>query len=156
MANLETQMRHRDKEMVPRFLVIAMFTVMGLSLALVSMARLTGRELVGVAENAPIISERTIVFEGDRHSPFVIRDETGAVIADSAVPGMGFVDVIGRVAHANRTSNGVATDLPLRLFRRDNGTLALTDDVTEWTLELRGYGQVGETTLGVLLNEETS
>ena len=47
MSGLSTQMKLRDREMVPRFLVQAMFVLMGASLALVAYARLTERPLVG-------------------------------------------------------------------------------------------------------------
>ena len=39
MSQLEQQMRHRDKEMVPRFLVQAMFGLMAATLSIVAYAQ---------------------------------------------------------------------------------------------------------------------
>ena len=46
--SLANQMKHRDREMVPKVLVQAMFALMIAAVALVSYARLTGREVTSV------------------------------------------------------------------------------------------------------------
>ena len=66
MSQLESQMKLRDKEMVPRILVQAMFALMLASLALVSFAVLTERPLTGVPAKQPVVAEVAVTLEGDR------------------------------------------------------------------------------------------
>jgi len=58
MSNLEKQMRHRDKEMVPKILVQGMFALMVGSLALVAYAQWAGVPKVGVLEVAAVVDAR--------------------------------------------------------------------------------------------------
>ena len=44
-SSLANQMKMRDREMVPRVLVIAMFALMAASLALVTFARVTDQQV---------------------------------------------------------------------------------------------------------------
>ena len=141
MSQLEAQMRHRDKEMVPRILVLAMFGLMAASLALVAFAQLSGAPQRGVVEQSPAAVERVITFEAtDRQSNYSIFDETGAEIARSSETRQGFIGVIGRVLERERTRNGVALDTPVRVVRRENGRVAIIDDATGWSVDLIGYG----------------
>lgn len=140
MSMLERQMVQRDKEMVPRILVQAMFTVMVLSLVLVGFARLTDRPLVGVPQDMSVVVERALWMEGTREGAVTVRDENGAVLAHSNDDKMGFVGVIWRVIDRQRMSNGVRGDAPIRLVRRENGHVAIIDDTTGWSMELIGYG----------------
>ena len=47
--SLAAQMKHRDRDMVPKVLVQAMFTLMIAAVVLVAYARLTDRPVIGVA-----------------------------------------------------------------------------------------------------------
>ncbi len=140
MSMLERQMIQRDKEMVPKILIQGMFTVMVLSLLLVGYARLTDRPLVGVPKDTSVVVERPIYMEGTREGAVTVRDENGAVLAHSDDDMMGFVGVIWRVIDRERMSNGVRSDAPVRLVRRENGHVAIIDDTTGWKMELIGYG----------------
>jgi putative photosynthetic complex assembly protein len=127
--------------MVPRALVIAMFTLMAFSIALVAFARLTDRPLEGVPEAAPIVEELTITVSGDRSGVYTIRDTSGQILAVSSDDKAGFLGVIGRVLARDRMQQGVAEDAPLRIVRRTNGQTAVIDDATGRVIELIGYGE---------------
>lgn len=140
MSQLETQMRHRDREMVPRFLVVAMFCLMGLSVAIVSYAQLTGRPNVGVLVEAPVVAERTITLTGDRSGTYVVTDAEGRRLAASDEALGGFYGVIGRVIDRRRQVHGIEGNPHLTIVRRENGNVAVLDPATDFTIELIGYG----------------
>ncbi|WP_298294637.1 photosynthetic complex assembly protein PuhC [uncultured Litoreibacter sp.] len=139
-ASLANQMKHRDREMVPRFLVIAMFSLMAASVALVGYARLTDMELTGVAPDSPVINERLITLAGARSEGFAVLTEDGTQIAHSKEAKNGFIDVIAVSIGRERLVNGITTNEPLRLVRRENGHVAVIDPATDWKIELVGYG----------------
>ena len=64
--SLANQMKHRDREMVPKVLVQAMFALMIAAVALVSYARLTGREVTSVVPHSDIVREISVTLEGNR------------------------------------------------------------------------------------------
>ena len=133
-------MKHKDVHMVPRPLVIAMFALMLGSVALVGFARLTDMPLVGVLPDAPIVAERSVILSGDRNGAYLVTDLDGTVIAASSDDKSGFIGVVGMVIKRERFTQGLAADAPVRIVRRDNGTVAVLDDTTGKTTELIGYG----------------
>ena len=142
MSQLEAQMRHRDREMVPRILIRAMFILMLTALAIVSYAQLTGTPNVGQVRQSPVVAERSLVFDGDRNTIIAVSDADGTYLARSDDEKMGFIGVIGRVIERERMRHGhTATTDPVTLVRRENGNLALMDPLTGWSAELIGYGK---------------
>lgn len=138
---LSKQMKHQDREMVPRYMVIAMFSLMLASLALVSYARLSGRPVSSVAPDSAVVSEMMITLDGDRSTGVAVLDENGTRIAHSTENKSGFIDVIWQSIARERTVQDLSSDAPVRLVRRENGTVAVIDDTTGWKIELIGYGQ---------------
>jgi putative photosynthetic complex assembly protein len=126
--------------MVPRFMVIAMFSLMGLALSLTGYAQLTDAPNSGVLIEAPIEAERTILMVGARDGNVTVLDEEGSVIALSSGEKMGFVGVVWRVLARHRYVEGVPDTSPVRLIRRVNGNIAIHDTATDWSIELIGYG----------------
>lgn len=153
MSQLETQMRHRDREMVPRILVRAMFVLMLTALAIVSFAQLTGAPNVGQVRTSPVAAERSLVFDGNRNTIIAVSDADGTHLARSDDEKMGFIGVIGRVIERERMQHGHpgATD-PVTLIRRENGNLAIIDPLTGWSAELIGYGKDNVAAFAGLLN----
>ncbi len=139
-SNLRTQMRHRDKEMVPRVLVIAMFSLMFASVALVSYAQLTDRPNVGVVKHSPIVESMEITLTGDRSSTYAVTDASGAQLAHSSGDQMGFIGVIGKAVDRERMLHGVVGNPPITVARRENGKFAIIDPSTEMVVDLIGYG----------------
>ncbi len=138
--SVANQMKMRDREMVPRFLVIAMFALMGLSLAIVTFARVTDQPLRGVPPQSAIVNEIQITMTGTRGEEVIVTDANGIRIASSTDKGAGFIDVISNSVARERKVQAVADNPPLRLVRRENGHTAILDPATGWSIELIGYG----------------
>ncbi len=141
MSQLEQQMRHRDKEMVPRFLVQAMFGLMAASLAMVAYAQWFDVPNRGVLVEAPVAQSLEIVMIGDRSGTYEVLTTDGALLASSADYKGGFLGVIGRVFERERFVHGVTSDAPVTVVRRENGNIAVIDDTTDLRVELIGYGK---------------
>lgn len=141
-ASLANQMKHRDRDMVPKFLVQAMFGLMLASVALVGYAQLTDMPNSGAVIESAVINERAITLVGgrDRAAGVAVLDVNGEQIAHSTLNKSGFVDVIWVSINRERTLNNITTNDPLRLVRRENGHVAVIDPATDWQIELVGYG----------------
>lgn len=140
-SSLANQMKMRDREMVPRVLVMAMFALMAASLAIVSFAVLTDQPLRGVPNESPIVAERAITLEGTRTTGIRVLDAAGAEIAFSQTDRAGFIDVIWVAISRERKVQGVTGNPDMRLVRRANGHTAIIDPATDWSIELIGYGK---------------
>ncbi|MEW9921727.1 photosynthetic complex assembly protein PuhC [Marimonas sp. MJW-29] len=140
-SSLANQMKMRDREMVPRVLVMAMFALMVASLALVSFAVLTDQPLRGVPADSPVVAERAITLEGTRNAGVRVLDASGAEIAHSQMRRAGFIDVIWVAISRERKVQGITGNPDLRLVRFANGHTAIIDPATDWSIELIGYGK---------------
>lgn len=142
MSQLEQQMRHRDKEMVPRILVQAMFALMAASLAIVAYAQWADVPNRGVLIEAPIVQSLDVTFVGgERNGVYTVADTDGVVLVTSADEKAGFIGVMGRVIERDRLVNGVTGNPPVQVVRRENGNIAIIDDSTDLRVELIGYGK---------------
>lgn len=148
----DPEMRHKDKEMVPRILVQAMFALMIGSLSLVAYAQLADVPNSGVLVAAPIEKERIVTLSGDRTGKYTVLDEAGSVIAASSDEKAGFLGVMGRVIERERTLHGVALDTPISVVRRENGNVGIIDPSTGMGVELIGYGLDNIAAFAKLLN----
>lgn len=151
-SSLANQMKHRDREMVPRVLVIAMFGLMAASVALVSFAQITDRPLTGVPADSAVVAEKTITLEGTRSTGVKVLDATGTQIAFSGDDKAGFIDVIWNSVNRERMVQDVAGNPDLRLVRRENGHTAIIDPATGWKIELIGYGKDNVAAFATLLD----
>ncbi len=140
-SSLANQMKHRDREMVPKVLVRAMFGLMAASVAMVAYAQWSDMPLSGVAPDSPVVEEKIIMLSGDHAAGYAVIDESGRQIAHSKEDKKGFIDVIASSIKRERETNGYTIDAPLRLVRRDNGKTAVIDPTTGWKIELIGYGK---------------
>jgi len=141
MANLETQMKHRDKEMVPSLLVKAMFALMALSLGITAYAQWTNQPDAGVLVEAPVAVSKDIVLSGDRSGLYQVFDTNGTLITTSEDDLGGFIGVIGRAVDRERQVNGATMGAPITVVRRENGNIAVLDPETGMNIELIGYGK---------------
>lgn len=139
-SSLANQMKHRDREMVPRILVQAMFGLMLAAIAIVGYDQLTDQPLRGVAPHSAIIKERAITLDGDRNTGVHVLDAEGQPIAYSGTDKAGFIDVIWVSVMRARMVQRIEGNPPLRLVRRENGHTAIIDPATDWKIELIGYG----------------
>lgn len=140
MSQLEQQMRHRDKEMVPRILVQAMFGLMIASLSIVAYAQWADVPNRGVLVAAPIAQSRDVLLVSDRNGAYRVTDTSGQVLALSSDARKGFIGVMGRTVDRQRRMHGVAGPVPLQVVRRENGNIAIIDETTAMSIELIGYG----------------
>ena len=140
MSQLEQQMRHRDKEMVPTLLVKAMFGLMLATTGIVAYAQWSGTPDVGVLEAAPIEKSREIVLLGDRSGVYTAQELDGTVLAVSSDSKAGFLGVMGRVVDRERMLQDRSSDAPITVVRRTNGNTAILDETTGMAVELIGYG----------------
>ena len=140
MSQLAQQMRHRDREMVPRVLVRSMFALMLATLALVSAAVLSDRPHEGVIEQSPVAEEIVVTLSGSRNGPVDVIAEDGSVIANSEEERAGFIAVIWRTIERERMRRAAAPG-PVRVVRRENGRIAVIDPETGWSVDLIGYGR---------------
>ena len=140
-SSLANQMKHRDREMVPKTLVRAMFTLMAASFCLVGYARFTDRPVIAVAPHSDIVKEVTVTLDGSRSDGVAVLDENGLKIAHSTEEKRGFIDVIWVSVMRERRLQDVPSDAPVRVVRRENGHIAILDDTTDWKIELIGYGK---------------
>ena len=140
MSQLEQQMRHRDKEMVPRFLVQAMFSLMAATLSIVAYAQWFDVPNRGVLIEAPITQSLEIVMVGDRSGIYEVMTTDGQLIASSSDEKAGFIGVMGRVIDRERFVHDLTGNAPITVVRRENGNIAIIDDTTDLSVELIGYG----------------
>lgn len=152
MSEISTQMKHREKDLVPLFLVRAMLGLMAVTLMMVAYAQWFDVEQRGVVVEAPVVNEITVRFESTREGISTVYDMDGNQIAHSSDELMGFIGVIGIVVRRERFVSGVANDAPLNILQRANGTYAIEDPLTGWSVELIGYGQDNVAAFAKLLN----
>lgn len=141
MSQLEQQMRHRDREMVPKFLVQAMFSLMIIATGLVAYAQWAGVPQVGVLAPSPVTQSRDVVLIGDRKGVYEVRNPDGTLVAVSSENKAGFIGVIGRVIDRERQLHGVKRNPVIQIVRRENGHVAIIDPTTGMDVALIGYGQ---------------
>lgn len=139
-SSLANQMKMRDRDMVPRVLVLAMFGLMAATLGIVTFAQLTDQPLRGVPEDSAIVAERSIILEGTHSDGVRVLDANGTQIAYSQDNKAGFIDVIWVGTQRNRKVAGITDNPPLNLVRLENGRIAIIDPATDWSIELIGYG----------------
>ncbi|MFO7805898.1 MAG: photosynthetic complex assembly protein PuhC [Paracoccaceae bacterium] len=140
MTQMTNQMRDRDREMVPRILVQAMFALMATSLVLVGLAVWTDRDHVGTRSPAEIVSSVTYVLDGTRDGTVSVVAEDGTVVANSNSDMNGFIGVIWRVLARERMLQNAPENDPIQVVRRLNGQIAILDPATDTAIELVGYG----------------
>ncbi len=140
-STLSNQMKHRDREMVPKFLVVAMFSLMAASLLLVGAARFTGRAVTSVVAHSDVVQEVSVTLLGTRSEGVGVFDTNGRQLAHSNDDKKGFIDVIWVAVTRARLVQDVPSDAPVRVVRRENGNIGILDDTTGWKIELIGYGK---------------
>lgn len=139
-GQLQTQMRERDKEMVPRVLVVAMFSLMVASVALVAFAQWTDRPNVGVVSESAVSQSVEITLTATKAGHYHALAPDGELLADSAIGKNGFIGVIGKAVDRERMLHHVAGSPPLQVVRREDGLIAILDPATDMNIPLLGYG----------------
>jgi putative photosynthetic complex assembly protein len=131
-----------ERERMQRIAVWLMLGLVMLTLASVTIYRLSGAEPIAQPPTTAIAAERLIVLERpERNGPVLARDaETGALLARSNENKNGFLDTIGRVIDRQRLVDGTTPDAPLRVVRFDSGRISLIDAESGRRIEITGHG----------------
>jgi putative photosynthetic complex assembly protein len=128
----------KDREMIPRALVRAMFGLAMASLLIVGYAVLTGKEPVGQPKASEPVFSRSIVLQGGDAQAVRVLDPAGAVLAD--LDHGGFITVIQNGLARERLKHGLSATLPVDIVRYANGRLSVEDPATGWSVELANFG----------------
>ena len=142
----------KSEEMVPRGLVVAMFSLMLATLLMVGVAQWTGAPNAGVVTASPVVQTREIALIGDRSGAYAAQDTDGTVLAMSDRDAAGFIGVMGRVVDRKRRAAGLPVADPVILQLHDNGTLSIIDPSTGMDIALIGYGDDNVAAFRRLLN----
>lgn len=153
MTNLPSPtFKNRDKEMVPRTLLWAMFGLAMASLAITTFAVVTGREPVAQPKVSEVVRDRWIVLEGHDAQAVTVRNTDGSVMLD--LPHGGFVTVIQNGLATERKKHKVDPLKPVRIVEYANGRLAVEDPETGWSIELYAFGKDNKAAFERLLDQE--
>ncbi len=148
------RLRHKEDDLVPMFLVRAMFALVVVCLVLVSAARISGRPLEATPTDAPIIAERAIFLSGDTSGAARVLDANGSVLADLPGEQGGFIAGVQRVIDRERNKSGASLDGPVLLQLREGNRLSITDPSTGWSAELMGFGATNVRSFARLLDPQ--
>jgi len=148
------RLRHKEDDLVPMFLVRAMFALVVVCLVLVSAARISGRPLEATPTDAPIIAERAIFLSGDASGAARVLDANGAVLADLPGEQGGFISGVTRVIDRERNKAGAPLTDPVLLQLREGNRLSITDPSTGWSAELMGFGATNFRSFARLLDPQ--
>ncbi|MEM1064320.1 MAG: photosynthetic complex assembly protein PuhC [Pseudomonadota bacterium] len=132
------EMQRRDKEMIPKRLVYAMFGLAVSALAITSFAVITDRPQVGVPHDAPIVATHEVILEGEGNAAKVTTS-AGEVLLDSEQGA--FVTVIRSGLERARLVHRVEGNPPVTITQFESGRMSLFDPATGWQVELSSFGQ---------------
>lgn len=130
--------KSREKEMVPRILLWAMFGLAMSTLAITGFAALTDRPPVAQPQSGTVTREAWIILEGHDAQAVTVRKPDGTVLLD--LPHGGFVTVVQNGLATERKKHRIDPLKPLRIVQYDNGRLAAEDPETGWGVELYAFG----------------
>jgi putative photosynthetic complex assembly protein len=144
--------KSREKDMVPRTLLWAMFALAMSSLAIATFAAVTGRPPIAQPQVAEVLRERWIVLEGHGAKAVTVRNTDGSVLLDLAHGG--FVTVIQNGLQTERKKYDVDPLSPVRIVEYKNGRLAVEDPDTGWSVELYAFGGDNKAAFERLLDQK--
>jgi putative photosynthetic complex assembly protein len=144
--------KSREKEMVPRTLLWAMFALAMSSLAITTFAVLTERPPEAQPQVAEVVRERWIVLEGHGAKAVTVRETDGSVLLDMAHGG--FVTVVQNGLQTERKKHNVDPLNPVRIVEYKNGRLAVEDPDTGWSVELYAFGSDNKAAFERLLDQK--
>ena len=131
-------MEKRDRELIPRRLVVALFSMALAAVLLAAFAVLTDRPLEGQPQLAPIVTERLLVIEGNGTSIKATDAETGEIVLD--LRNGGFISVVNDGLERARLVSRITENPAVKLTLFETGRLSLTDPATGWSTEISSFG----------------
>ena len=131
------EMARRDREMIPRGLLIAMVSLALGALALATYASVTDRVPSAQPEPAAVLESRTFSLDGDGVAVSAVQPD-GTVLLDTE--NGAFIAVVNDALTRVRLVHGIKGNPPVTLSRLANGRLVLSDPATGWSSELTSFG----------------
>jgi putative photosynthetic complex assembly protein len=144
----------RDREMIPRVLVRAMFGLMAITLLVTAFASWTDHPLSALPpQDVAVKTERSVQIFAKMDGSARVVDIDGTLVADLDPTQGGFIAGVSRALARVRGNQGVVETAPVRVIRYVDGRLALVDDATGWKAELFGFGHDNAAAFARLLEE---
>ena len=129
--------RRRDRETIPKRLVMAMFSLAVVALFLVTYAVLTDRPHVGVADEEPAIATHEVIIAGEGNGAYVTLTD-GTVLMDSTEGA--FIAAVRTGLNRARLMGRVAGNPPVTITEWESGRMTLSDPSSGWSMELSSFG----------------
>ncbi len=131
---------HGDQVGVPRVLLVSVGILIGLTLLIVGLSRITG---IGKAAmpDAGALSQRSLRYEDVADGSIKVRDAQNGQLISVIGPGTnGFLRSTLRGLAKERKRRGIGPDMPFELIGRSNGRLTLLDPATGRRIDLESFG----------------
>lgn len=139
-THTQPRLKRPENELIPRVMLRGMLFLVLATLAIVTLATLTGREPTSKPPASVILSERSVLMSGNLDGSATVLDANGSLIAELGTEEGGFIAGITRVLDRERTKHGAPLDGPLLVRRMENGRIAIYDPSTGWGADLMGFG----------------
>jgi putative photosynthetic complex assembly protein len=146
-------MHAKADDLVPTILLRLVFALVLAVLALVTVAKLSGRPLEATPPQTEVIRERAIHLSGDSSGAARVLDQNGALLADFSPEKGGFISGIERVIARERMKRGLENTAPILLQLRQGNRLSIYDPETDWSAELMGFGATNIRSFARLLDQ---
>jgi putative photosynthetic complex assembly protein len=135
----------------PRGVLIAVATLLGFVILMISIARLTGMKM-DQAPVTPEIQAREIQFLDNADGSLAVHDFNTGILITTLPPGEGgFIRGVLRSMGRQRKGYDAKLSEPFHLAQRESGNLTLRDPITGIQLELRAFGVTNEAVFMQLL-----
>ena len=144
--------KSRDKDLVPRVLLLGMLGLALSTLAITSFAALTDRPPAAQPQAGEVQREMWIVLEGHGAKAVTVRNLDGSILLD--LPHGGFVTVVQNGLATERKKHDVDPLKPVRLVEYTSGRFAAEDPETGWSVELYAFGSENKAAFERLLDQQ--
>jgi putative photosynthetic complex assembly protein len=133
----QREMIRRDKELIPKKLVIAVAALALTALYIVSFSVIQNVPISGTPPAAEVVSARTVILKSDGVA-LRATDVDGTVITER--DNGAFVSVVIDGLKRARKVARIQGNPPVTISRLANGRLVLDDPASGWSVELTSFG----------------
>lgn len=128
----------------PRGVLIAVASLIGLTILAIAVARLSGFDPSQGPRPAEVAG-RDLLFVAAEQGDLAVRDAaSGALLATLPAGEDGFIRGVLRTLARERRKHDVDPDAPFRLSLREDGHVALEDRTTDFYVDLQAFGATNE------------
>jgi putative photosynthetic complex assembly protein len=139
----------------PRGVLIAVASLLGFIIVMISIARLTGMKM-DQADVTPEVQAREIKFQDVPDGGLAVYDVNTSELITTLPPGEGgFIRGVLRTMERQRKGYHATLAEPFHLARREGGDITLRDPITNIQLELKAFGVTNAAAFAVLLPPPT-